>query len=270
MATSHPLNLIPIEGGACVHLPAWSGPKHVKLLVSTRKGGFSQGEFTAWNLAQHVGDDPLMVSKNQEVLHRITGKNAFWLEQVHGNKVFYLENSGENTPLKPKADGIVSQSPLYFLGILTADCLPIMFTDKGGEVIAACHAGWRGLANGIIENTVFSMVQKIRPDDESNFRQGIHVYIGPAISQKHFEVGQDVRDAFNLSFREDILNKYFLNLPNNKYLADLFGLAMSTLNHSGIIQISTERYCCYEDNNNFYSYRRQAVTGRFASCIWLE
>jgi hypothetical protein len=148
-----------------------------------------------------------------------------------------------------------------------------LLCDDKGEIVAACHAGWRGLANGIISNTLQAMIELAKPDSPLKLIEGIHAYIGPAITQDHFEVGLDVKEYFLQSkvLAAPSIDPFFIssNQPK-KFLADLFGLAIGILNQIGVHQISTENQCSYNNSEHFYSYRREKTTGRFASCIWLE
>lgn len=276
MATPHPLNLHFTSDQALIHTPVWSGPQHVKILVTTRIGGLSQAPYTSWNLGEHVGDDANCVSANRLLLTRHIGKIPFWLNQVHATDVYVLSHANISSNLSsdhpvPAADGLVTQSRDYFLPILTADCLPILLCDAQGDVIAACHAGWRGLANGIIQNTVKAMAKMVTPQRMTQFYAGLHAYIGPAIGQPHFEVGSIVRNTFAAHWSEKVLQDFFqAGVQADKYQADLLGLAIHTLKSIGIEAISSEQHCCATDVEHFYSYRKASITGRFASCIWLE
>jgi YfiH family protein len=278
MATSFGLNLKTGLENCLVHVPKWDIPKHVKALVTTRQGGQSHPPYNHWNLALHVDDEVNTVTQNRQLLSNQIGKEAFFLNQVHGTDVFSFTSPtftfpNDSSLITPEADGVITSFNSHFLAILTADCLPILLCDAKGDVIAACHAGWRGLANGVIDKTIQAMVNFIQPDSAKIFIEGLHVYIGPAISQSNYEVGEEVRDTFSKDscFRVDLLDSLFtIGQKTNKYYADLFGLATEKLNHSGIYQVHTEKLCSYNQSEYFYSYRREKITGRFASCIWLE
>lgn len=273
MATSSQLNLESGLEQSIVHIPKWSGPKHVKVLVTTKLGGYSKPPYSSWNLAEHVDDDLSSVRANRQLLSQQIGKYPFFLNQIHSTEVVSLIQPWKNGDPTPTADGVVSSLDSHYLAILTADCLPILLCDNQGEVVAACHAGWRGLANGIIQHTIAAMVQLIKPKSKERFIGGIHAYIGPSISQKNFEVGMEVKDCF---IQKKLLSVQSINhcfTPNdepNKYFADLFGLATETLNQLGVHQVHTEKQCSYNNSEHFYSYRRDKITGRFASCIWFE
>jgi len=278
MASPFGLNLETGIEKCLVHVPKWDIPKHVKALVTTRQGGQSHHPYNHWNLALHVDDEVNTVTQNRQLLSNQIGKEAFFLNQVHGTDVFSLTPSTFTTPndsslITPTVDGVITSLDSHFLAILTADCLPILLCDAKGDVIAACHAGWRGLANGVIDQTIQAMVNWMQPDSAKKFIEGLHVYIGPAISQFNYEVGEEVRDPFSKDsrFRVDVLNSLFTTgQKTNKYYADLFGIATAKLNQIGIYQVHTEKLCSYNQSEYFYSYRREKITGRFASCIWLE
>jgi len=273
MATSFGLNLEKGLENSVVHVPKWDIPKHVKALVTTRQGGQSLNPYDGWNLALHVNDEINTVNQNRSLLSSQIGKKPFFLNQVHGTDIFSFTSAADSSMPIPTADGVISNLKSHFLAILTADCLPILMCDAKGDVISACHAGWRGLANGVIEKTIQSMINWIKPDSAEKFIEGLHVYIGPAISQPNFEVGKEVRDAFsqNSLISLDLLKALFIKgHQTNKYYADLFGLANEKLNQIGVHQVHTEKLCSYDHSQYFYSYRREKITGRFASCIWLE
>ena len=273
MATPFGLNLETGLEKCLVHVPQWDIPKHVRALVTTRQGGQSLNPFNHLNLALHVDDTINTVNENRRLLSKQIGKKAFFLNQVHGTDIFSFTSPRDSSVLSPTVDGVITSLNSHFLAILTADCLPILMCDAKGDVIAACHAGWRGLANGVIDKSIQAMVNWMQPDSVQKFIEGLHVYIGPAISQPNYEVGGEVRDAFsqNSLIRNDLLNTLFTPaLQINKYYADLFGLAIVILNRIGVFQVHTEKLCSFNQSDYFYSYRREKITGRFASCIWLE
>ncbi len=273
METSFGLNLESGLEKPLVHVPKWDIPKHVKSIVTTRQGGQSHKPYEHWNLALHVNDEINTVNLNRGLLSKKIGKEPFFLNQVHGTEIFSFTSSLQSSTPTPSVDGVITNLNSHFLAILTADCLPILMCDAKGDVIAASHAGWRGLANGVIEKTIQSMVNWIKPDSTNKFIEGLHVYIGPAISQPNYEVGGEVRDAFsqNHLMQIDLLNTLFTpGHQTNKYFADLFGLAIEILHQIGTYQVHTEKLCSYTHSEYFYSYRREKITGRFASCIWLD
>jgi YfiH family protein len=251
--------------------PDWPKVKKVGSLVTTRSGGFSEGGFAGFNLATHVGDDALSVKKNRAMLRQYLPNEPIWLNQVHGIDV-YDASSAQIYDQVPTADAIVTNKPNQVLAILTADCLPILFSSMDGSVIGAAHAGWRGLCAGVIENTVIQMNRLLVEMGLVHTNGDLQVWLGPAISQKYFEVGQEVVDLFinQDGHKGDVLACFTRGTVSGKYLADLHGLAKLRLAHIGIHKVYGEPHCCYEDKAHYFSYRREKVTGRFASLIWIE
>ena len=221
-----------------------------------RAGGVSQGVFQSMNLADHVDDDPESVKKNRELLSAALNiKQPIWLQQVHGVNVVDSATATHHC----KADAVFSNQPGEICNVLTADCLPLLFCNRQGTVIAAAHAGWRGLAEGVIESTVDAMQQNSKD---------IIVWLGPAIGPDSFEVGQDVFDAFVNKDKQAI--KAFTKTDDEHYLADIYHLARLKLNKIGIEQIFGGGLCTFSDEKKFYSFRRNPVTGRMASMIWID
>lgn len=241
--------------------PEWLVPPKVKTLVTTRQGGSSQHPYHSLNLGDHVGDDPKCVLANRALLSHFLPNDPIWLKQVHGVKV-----STPDSRLY-EADGIVTNKPNEVLAIMTADCLPVLFSSEYGDVIGAAHAGWRGLCNGVLENTVKEMQMLSGASSPKN----ILVWLGPAIGPMAFEVGTDVLEAF-----QDAKIPYpehsFVAIPNKpgKYLANLYLLARSRLESIGLNQIYGGNYCTVNQEEQFFSYRRDGLTGRFASLIWIS
>ena len=234
----------------------WPAPKNIQALTTTRTGGVSQGVFQSMNLADHVDDNPAHVKKNREILtDTLNIKSPVWLQQVHGvNAVDSL-----TAPHHCKADAIFSNQPGEVCNVLTADCLPLLFCNQQATTVAAAHAGWRGLADGVIESTVDAMQQN---------NQDIMVWLGPAIGPECFEVGQDVFGAF--VSKDKNADKAFTRIDNEHYLADIYYLARLVLTRLGIKQIYGGGLCTFSDEERFYSFRRNPVTGRMASMIWIE
>jgi len=235
--------------------PDWPAPKSVNAISTTRLGGVSKDAYTSNNLAFHVGDDPSFVAKNREQLRL---KCQFpnepnWLTQIHSNTVVNFSDSN------CEADASFSNQTQQVCVVMTADCLPILICDNKGSQVAAVHAGWRGLANNIVENTI-DLFQRPASD--------IIAWLGPAIGADHFEVGSDVKEAF-VNGHESVA-QYFKQTNENKYLADLYGLAKLRLNQKGVTQIYGGEFCTYSDDTRFFSYRRDNVCGRMASFIWLD
>jgi YfiH family protein len=247
-------------------LSDWHSPVTVHSFCTTRLGGVSKPPFDQMNLGLNAGDEPQAVLKNRAILTQQLPSQPTWLRQVHGTEVStpILRNT---LPLVPiVADAIVSDRPGEVLAILTADCMPVLFTSVAGDVIGAAHAGWKGLSGGVLENTVQAMLS-LKP---SLTPQEILVWVGPAIGPAAFEVGADVLDAFS-DQSETVLSNAFIPIPGRlgKYWASLEVLAEDRLRSLGILSIAKSGLCTYSDPQRFYSYRRDGVTGRFASLIWI-
>ena len=204
------------------------------------------------NLGQHCGDDPAAVQRNREKLMSQLPAAPQWLQQVHGRRALTHSLVGSETP---KADAMVSFSPGQVCAILTADCLPVLFCNRAGNRIAAAHAGWRGLAQGVLQAAVNQM-------DEAPGE--IMAWLGPAIGPKVYEVGEDVRQAF-----EEEQRIYFKK-SGDGWLLDLYGVARCILIQLGIAAIYGGHFCTFSESDRFFSYRRDGVTGRMASVIWLQ
>ena len=234
--------------------PDWPAPPNVRAFTTTRKGGFSEGPWSSLNLGDHCGDDPVHVSRNRELLQKHLPSEPRWLNQVHGNKAIDWEDCHNS---RPEADAILSTQANQVCAVLTADCLPVLFCNKAGTKVAAAHAGWRGLAAGVLDATVSAM--DCAPNE-------LMAWMGPAIGPEAFEVGQDVYDAFvSLSPENAIAFKPL----HEKWLADLYLLARLSLARSNIKIVCGGGYCSHEDHSRFFSFRRDGQTGRMASVIWL-
>jgi YfiH family protein len=228
----------------------------VRCLSSLRCGGVSEAPYDSLNLGGHVGDVPQAVRENRErlkVAARLP-REPDWLNQVHGKGVRILESDP-----KGAADGAVTRQPGRVCAVLTADCLPVVFTTDSGEVIAAAHAGWRGLAAGILEATV----GKMRAPAPS-----ILAWLGPAIGPKHFEVGSEVREAFLAESAEAA--PAFVANERGRFLADLYALARFRLARIGVKRVYGGDLCTFADKDRYFSHRRDGKTGRQATLIWLE
>lgn len=238
--------------------PDWEVPAGVRALVTTREGGVSCAPYASFNLGDHVGDAPEAVAANRARLRQQLPAEPLWLSQVHGVAVADAEAASAGAP--PVADAAVARGAGRVCVVLTADCLPVLFCDDAGVVVAAAHAGWRGLAAGVLEATVARM--GVAPGT-------IRAWLGPAIGPAAFEVGDEVRAAF---VRDDpgAAAAFARGRHAGKWRADLFTLARRRLNHAGVLQIDGGGVCTVSDAGRFYSYRRDGVTGRFASLIWLE
>nr|WP_172460408.1 peptidoglycan editing factor PgeF [Phocoenobacter uteri] len=239
--------------------PSWDIPKHIQAFTTLRTGGESLFPFDSLNLGDHVGDDPIAVANNRKrlLLSQNLPNPPIYLTQTHSTRVITLPYSGDNL----EADAVYTHQPNQVCLVMTADCLPVLFCNKEGTEVAAAHAGWRGLCDGILEETVKKF---------QSLASEISVWLAPAISQKAFQVGDDVREQFCDVDPQAI--SAFKADPNEKgkYFADLYQLATQRLNTLGITQISGGEHCTYSEKNKFFSYRRDGQTGRMASLIWIK
>ncbi|MDB5855885.1 MAG: pgeF [Herminiimonas sp.] len=247
-------------------VPDWTVPANVRALSTTRRGGFSLPPYDdgegggGMNLGLHVGDQAEHVLRNRAYLQdRLPGRPA-WLEQVHGANVVMATGDAQSNV--PRADASIAAAAGGVCAILTADCLPVLFCDSRGTVVGAAHGGWRGLAAAVLGNTVDAM--------RKQGAQDIQAWLGPAIGPTRFEVGEEVVQAFVEI--DPGLRAAFMPVPakQGKYLADIYRLARVLLLATGVERVSGGRSCTVEDRSRFYSYRRDGVTGRMASLIWLE
>ncbi|GAD80752.1 peptidoglycan editing factor PgeF [Vibrio ezurae] len=235
--------------------PNWNVANCVKSISSTRKGGFSVGDFASLNLGMHVNDDPVTVQKNRDHLAQLSNMPSppVWMNQTHSTTVVELT---EPTTETIEADALVTSVPGVVCSVMTADCLPVLFASADGTQVASAHAGWRGLVGGILENTL------------SHFAGPVVAWIGPAISLDAFEVGDEVREQF-IQINSDDAIAFHQHKPG-KWMADLPLLAKLRLQRAGCDHISLSGLCTYQDQERFFSYRRQASTGRQSSFIWIE
>jgi hypothetical protein len=234
----------------------WPAPAGVRTWQTTRVGGVSSGRYASLNLGLHVGDDPQAVALNRDRLGTSLGLPAepVWLEQVHGHRVLDLDR-GETGP----ADGAVTSKNGTVLSVMTADCLPVMLTTETGNTVGIAHAGWRGLAAGILETAVAAMTA-----DASE----ILAWLGPAISRDAFEVGDEVQAAFASADPESA--DAFQRNARGRWQADLYALARRALNRAGVQAVYGEPACTFGNAARFFSHRREAPCGRMVSLIWLE
>jgi YfiH family protein len=278
-------------------VPDWPAPANVRALMTTRAGGVSQAPYDSFNPAGHVDDEPAAVAENRRILRESLPAEPLWLNQVHGTRVFELalptpslpaSGEGENPSpaggggwegektihrdrfaggqIMPEADASLTREPGQVCAVLTADCLPVLFCDDAGSVVAAAHAGWRGLASGVLEETVKAM----------NVDPGrILAWLGPAIGPDSFEVGPEVREAFvarhpmaGIAFRPAFPGT--LDETPRKWLADIYMLARIRLAAIGVERVHGGGACTFKDSRRFFSYRRDGRTGRMASLIWFE
>jgi YfiH family protein len=242
----------------------------VQALTTTRQGGVSSGPWSSLNLADHVGDDPLAVQQNRHILREVLDlpSEPVWLKQVHGDCVVEIEchdggSGGEDHSSAlielPQADASVAREPGQVSAVLTADCLPALFCDRAGRCVAAAHAGWRGLAAGVLERTVQAM--GVDPAE-------LLVWLGPAIGPQVFEVGDEVRAAFTEQYAQ--AGDAFMPGSRGRWMADLYQLGRIRLAAVGVQAVYGGDHCTFTEGDDFYSYRRDGVTGRMASLIWLR
>ena len=242
-------------------VPDWPAPEGVSARVTTRCGvDTGYGDF---NLALHVDDDSERVQANREHLQQSLAVDGIqWLQQVHGVGVVSVSRL---RPVAPAADALYSSTRGLALAVLTADCLPVLFCDREGSEIAVAHAGWRGLAGGILSHTLARFQQP---------PESVLVWLGPAISQPHFEVGPELRQAFlgspGFGSLRGIAGAFLPSARAGHYTCDLYALARLTLRAAGVRHIYGGDYCTYGDSRRFYSYRREPVCGRMATLIALR
>ena len=232
----------------------WPAPANIHAFTTLRTGGVSLGGFSSLNPADHVNDNLQHVLTNRQCIRDMLCLPAepVWLQQTHSVQVVCADQVTDC----PEADASYTDKKNIVCCVLTADCLPVLLCDQQGAVIAAIHAGWRGLLNGIIENTVLNM-----PDSR------ILAWLGPAIGAQCFEVGDDVRSDFiNNSAQFD---SAFQKQLTGKYLADIYQIARILLNNVGVQQIYGGGYCTVTDKERFFSYRRDSQAGRMATLIWM-
>ncbi|KOY00409.1 peptidoglycan editing factor PgeF [Pseudomonas nunensis] len=235
-------------------IPDWPAPAGVKACVTTRAGGVSLAPFDSLNLGDHVDDSPEAVAENRRRLTDHFAIQPAWLQQVHGIVVAHADPSKVVT-----ADASWTQTPGIACAAMTADCLPALFCDRAGTRVAAAHAGWRGLAAGVLEATLDTLA--VAPED-------ILVWLGPAIGPQAFEVGPEVREVFIQQLPEAA--KAFVPSQNaGKFMADIYALARLRLAVRGVTAVYGGGFCTVTDPR-FFSYRRSPRTGRFASLVWLE
>ena len=254
--------------------PEWDAPTNIGAVMTTRRGGVSAAPWDSLNTGVHVGDSPAAVLENR-VRVRKEGRlpsEPVWLEQVHGTSVVELDAA--NIPRtanaeqlmesrRPRADAAVTRQPGVVCAIQVADCMPVLFAARDGSVVGAAHAGWRGLASGVLGATVAAMGSE---------PEGIIAWLGPAIGRENFEVGDDVMAAFVDTAASDQRTQTlaaFMRKANGKWLCDLDAIARLRLSAIGVTQVVGSGLCTVADAQRFYSYRRDGQTGRMAALIWL-
>lgn len=240
-------------------LPEWPSPARVRAACTTRLGGVSLPPWDSLNLGMHVDDDARHVEVNRQ---RVADQLALdassfgWLSQVHGTDLATLPADGV-----PVADASTTETPGQVCAILTADCLPVLFCDRAGTRVAAAHAGWRGLCNGVLENVVAAF---------GGSAGDVMVWLGPAIGPRHFEVGPEVREAF-IGREPQAAGAFSENGARpGHFMADIYSLARQRLESAGVDAVFGEPLCTVSDSQRFFSYRRDGQTGRMATMIWLD
>jgi YfiH family protein len=234
--------------------PEWPVPPGVRAASTLRRGGVSKGPYHGLNLGAHVGDEPSRVAENRRRLRDALNLLAepVWLNQIHGTQVVRADALSDRS-----ADAAFTHDTGVVCAVMTADCLPVLLCSKEGDRVAAVHAGWKGLAAGVIEAAIESL-------GEGN----LMAWLGPAIGQDAFEVGDEVREAFVR--KRSAFAAAFRETEDAKWLADLYRLARIVLNDVGISEIYGGGFCTFSNAEDFFSYRRDRVTGRMATLIWRE
>lgn len=234
--------------------PDWPAPRGVRAASTVRSGGFSQGAYAGLNLGAHVGDDPAHVAANRRLLGEALNLPAepLWLHQVHGAGVIDADKSASLT-----GDAAVTRRAGAVCAVMTADCLPILLCDRSGSCVAAVHAGWRGLAGGVVEAAVAAL-------DGTD----LMAWLGPAIGPEAFEVGEDVRRVF--CDRAGDCSSVFSRSGGERWRADLYEIARRVLRRAGVREVYGGGCCTHSDPERFYSYRRDGRTGRMATLIWRD
>lgn len=246
-------------------LPDWPAPLHIKSFVSTRQSGIADAPlvdgYAAFNLATHTGDDLARVLENRGTLATqlgLTPASMAWIAQVHGTRVVTAEAALASVDAPLQADAVDTQQPGLVCNVLTADCLPVLLTDTQGHHVSAIHAGWRGLADGIIE----AALSRFDPSAE------ILAWLGPAIGPQQFEVGSEVRQAF-VAYDSNAIAA-FQSCGDEKWLGDLYALARQRLSAGGVNRIYGGGRCTVTESDLFYSFRRDGEkSGRMATGIWI-
>lgn len=242
---------------------SWPAPAGVQALTTTRQGGFSSGGYASLNLATHCGDDPAAVQANREILrHALQLPSApCWMEQVHGCDVMHPTRAdSEMKGCGEAADAAWTDQPGIVCAVLTADCLPVVLADRAATVVAVAHAGWRGLAAGVLEATLDEL--PVAPAE-------LMAWLGPCIGVRAFEVGAEVREAF-CAHDTEALAAFAPAARPGHWMADLPCLARQRLLRAGVGNIHVGEYCTFSQPEQFFSYRRDGQTGRMATLAWLQ
>ncbi|HVE89687.1 MAG TPA: peptidoglycan editing factor PgeF [Burkholderiaceae bacterium] len=244
--------------------PDWPAPANVRALITTRAGGSSRGPYGAppldsdgMNVGFASGDDVADVTANRALLRAALPADPRWLNQVHGSTVVDAAQMQSGAV----ADASFADAPHVVCVVSIADCMPVLFADASGRCVGVAHAGWRGLAAGVIQATARAMRERL-----DNPRAELLAYLGPAIGPAHFEVGAEVRDAMQANLPK--ARRAFAALSGGKYIADLFALGRQALDQASVTRVYGGLDCTFSDPARFYSFRRDRTTGRHAALIW--
>ena len=237
-------------------VPDWPAPARVRAFVTTRSGGVSEGAYATMNLGTSSGDDARLVARNREIVREVLPAAPRWMAQVHGISV--LDADAWTADGVPTADAAVTESANRVCAVLTADCMPLLLCDADGRRVAIAHAGWRGLAAGVVENAVDALCANPAK---------VLAWMGPAIGPRAFEVGAEVREAFLA--KDARADAAFATKKPGKYLADLYALARQRLAALGVTRVSGGDFCTYHEPARFFSYRREKRSGRMGAFIWM-
>jgi YfiH family protein len=253
--------------GLRVLAPNWPASPQIGAFCTTRAGGVSKAPFGSLNLGRYVNDEALAVSENRARVRALLPAEPVWLRQVHGTRVWDADLA--HTEAIIEADAAVTTKTNTVLTVMAADCLPVLITGPEGKVIGAAHAGWRGLVGGVLENTVDAMQAKTGLSDAGQYL----AWLGPAIGPMAFEVGEEVLAAFHEHAQEHALpspSEAFIAIDNKpgKYWANLYQLARQRLQSKGLTHIYGGELCTVRDQTDFFSHRRDGLSGRFAAFIW--
>jgi len=247
--------------------PDWPVPGSVRAVCTTRAGGVSAGRYASLNLGDHVGDDPLAVATNRQRVQAVLGARPVFMQQVHGCQVQSLDAL---SAADVQADACTTSERNVACTIMVADCLPVLFAASDGSRVAAAHAGWRGLAAGVLERTV-DVFRSANQPGTAAAGADIVAWLGPCIGPGAFEVGDEVKAAFVFAMPDSAQCFHATGSPG-KWLADLPALARLRLAACGITRVfgndSTDAWCTVLNPSRFFSHRRDGVSGRFAACIW--
>ena len=237
-------------------VPDWPAPARVRAFVTTRAGGVSGGAYATMNLGASSGDDARLVARNRQIVREVLPAAPRWLAQVHG--VAVVDADAWTADGAPTADAAVTAAANRVCAVLTADCMPLLLCDADGRRVVVAHAGWRGLAAGVVENAVEALDS---PPGK------VLAWMGPAIGPRAFEVGYEVREAFMA--KDARAGEAFAPHKPGKYLADLYALARQRLAAVGVTRVSGGDFCTYHETARFFSYRREKRSGRMGAFIWM-